>query len=455
VKQTLSSIFTADVMQTAAGLVVVGGDGATLFSRRGNVPVAPASTLKLVIAATAFDTLGAGHRFDTRFMADAQPETGGDLRGNVWLVGGGDPTLVSQDLRNGVGVLSRSGVRRIDGSLEIDDSAFSGPEQNPRWEPDDLTYDYAAGTSAMSLDEDVVEFDVTPDSGGGAAAIKPVPANASISFSGRIRTVPNGYNSYVTVDRKLELPPLASDPAKAPLPRNVYLLDGQIAQGETQTYFKPVLGMPGYVGGVVAAMLEQRRIALAGGYRAGAAPLVAATLWAHRSPPLADIVREMLVNSNNHTAETLLRIVGEESGHPGSDAAGIAFEKHELDHLGVPHDGMTLYDGSGLAPGDRVEPLTLAKLLALEARGPSGDVYVRSLPRVGLEGTVKHHVLHAALGRTRAKSGHIENVNGLAGVLQTKHHGRVTFAFIVNDPRANADVVYDEDDRALDALADF
>jgi D-alanyl-D-alanine carboxypeptidase len=72
---------------------------------------------------------------------------------------------------------------------------------------------------------------------------------------------------------------------------------------------------------------------------------------------------------------------------------------------------------------------------------------------VGLDGTVKHHDLHDALGRTRAKSGHIENVNGLAGTIATEHHGRVAFAFIVNDPRANADVVTEEEDRALDAIA--
>ncbi len=454
-QRTLSGIFASDVTRTATGIVVVAGDGKTLFSRRGTVAVAPASTLKLVVAASALAALGPQHRFETRFVADAPPAEGGDLRGNLWLVGGGDPTLESQDLKNGVGVLSRSGVERVDGTLEVDNSAFSGPEQNPQWEPDDLTYDYAAGTSAISLDQNVVEFDVTPNPSGGAATVRPVPPNASITFTGRIATVPSGYNSYLTIDRKLELPSVSRDPAKAPEPRNVYVLDGQIAQGAMQVFYKPVLGLPGYVGGAVASMLAERQIGLSGGYRAGTAPPLATTLWAHHSAPLADIVHEMLVNSNNHTAETLLRTLGEQSGHPGTDSAGVGFEKRVLDHLGVPHDKMRVYDGSGLAPSDRIEPQTLAKLLALVSRGPSGDVYIRSLPRVGIEGTVKHHDLHAALGRARAKSGHIENVNGLAGVLQTMHHGRIAFAFIVNDPRANADVVYEEEDRALDALTAF
>jgi D-alanyl-D-alanine carboxypeptidase len=77
------------------------------------------------------------------------------------------------------------------------------------------------------------------------------------------------------------------------------------------------------------------------------------------------------------------------------------------------------------------------------------------LPLDGIEGTVKHHDLHDALGRTRAKSGHIEDVNALAGTIATMHHGRIAFAFVVNDPRADADIVYEEVDRALDALAAY
>ncbi|MBD5605008.1 MAG: D-alanyl-D-alanine carboxypeptidase/D-alanyl-D-alanine-endopeptidase [Candidatus Eremiobacteraeota bacterium] len=454
--RTLASIFTSEIAEHETGIVVASAEGSTLFDRRGNVPVTPASTLKLVVGATALNRLGPKHRFDTRFVASAPPDENGVLRGGLWLVGGGDPTLTSDDLRRGVGVLSRTGIKQIDGTLAVDDTAFSGPEQNPRWDPDDLDYDYAAGTSAMSLDEDTVEFDVTPAANGGSATVKPVPDNASIAFEGSVNTVPSGYESFVSIERKVEPPTFGASEAEAAEtePRNEYVLDGHIAQGGAQQFFKPVLGMPGYVGGVVASMLQARDIALAGGYRAGAAPPGAAPLWDHRSPPLGDIEHEMLVNSNNHTAETLLRIVGEPAGHPGTDAAGIAIEKNELARLGVPHDHMALCDGSGLAPSDRIMPVTLAKLLAAEARSAYGDTFVRSLPRVGIEGTVKRHDLTDAAGRVRAKSGHIGGVNGLAGVVQTKHHGRVSFAFVVNSPNANAGVVYEEMDRALDAIAD-
>jgi D-alanyl-D-alanine carboxypeptidase/D-alanyl-D-alanine-endopeptidase (penicillin-binding protein 4) len=449
--RTLSSIFADDITLQSMGIAVVAQDGSTLYMRRALVPVAPASTLKLVVASTALDILGPAYRFATRFVTNVPEEPLGTLRGDLWLVGGGDPTLTSDDLRRGVGALSRQGIREIDGGLQVDDTAFSGPEQNPRWDPDDLSYGYAAGTSAISVDEDTVEFDVTPDPGGGAAAVHVVPDNDSITFDGTIRTVPAGSDSEVTIERQPE-----TSEGSAVEPRNAYFVDGYIAQGEKQAFYKPVLGLPGYVGGAVAAMLSARDITLSGGYHAGAAPQTATTtLWEHHSAPLADIVHEMLVDSNNHTAETLLRYVGERSGHPGTDGAGIAVEKHELSKLGVPRDGMTLYDGSGLAPSDRIMPLTLAKLISAVTRGREGDLFVRSLPLVGIEGTVKHHDLHDALGRTRAKSGHIEDVNALAGTIATMHHGRIAFAFVVNDPRADADIVYEEVDRALDALAAY
>ncbi len=409
-----------------------------------------------MVGATALNRLGPKHRFETRFVASQAPDPSGVLRGGIWLVGGGDPTLTSDDLRRGVGVLSRSGIRQIDGSLAVDDTAFSGPEQNPRWDPDDLDYDYAAGTSAISIDEDTVEFDVAPDPNGGSARVKPVPDNLSISFVGSIATT-YGSDSNVSIERKTDMPTFGASEAEAAEtePHNVYVLDGNIVHGETQVFYKPILGIPGYVGGAVAAMLATRGIALAGGYRRGPAPSASVPLWEHRSAQLADIEHEMLVDSNNHTAETLLRILGESAGKPGTDGAGVAVEKAELTRLGVPHDRMAVYDGSGLAPSDRIMPLTLAKLLAAEVRSPYGDTFVRDLPRVGFEGTVKHHDLHAALGRTRAKSGHIEGVNGLAGIVQTMHHGRVSFAFIVNSGDANADDVYTEMDRALDTIATY
>jgi len=99
-----------------------------------------------------------------------------------------------------------------------------------------------------------------------------------------------------------------------------------------------------------------------------------------------------------------------------------------------------------LAATDRVAPITLALLLARTAAQAQGGTFIGALPLVGLEGTVRGHRLTSALGRARAKSGHIADVDALAGYVVSARHGRLSFAVLVNDRRA--------DDRAVDAGID-
>ena len=130
----------------------------------------------------------------------------------------------------------------------------------------------------------------------------------------------------------------------------------------------------------------------------------------------------------------------------GSKISGTATLAHRLVKPPV-------VDASGLAPSDRVTALTLATLLARTAQEKVGPLFVGALPRVGIEGTVRWRRVRDALGRARAKSGHIEHVNALTGYVQTRRHGRVAFAIVVNDRRADDGPVDLGINRALDILA--
>jgi serine-type D-Ala-D-Ala carboxypeptidase/endopeptidase (penicillin-binding protein 4) len=232
------------------------------------------------------------------------------------------------------------------------------------------------------------------------------------------------------------------------------VFDGRIAAGAEQSFWRPVTTMPLYAAEVARSMLLRRGVAVAHAARTGVAPVVPYVLWRHRSPSLRDLVRQMWLESNNHFAEQLLRALGATRG-AGTVGNGARVERAELAADGVPAYGVHIIDGSGLAPSDRVAPLTLAMLLARAARRPGGSMVVEALPRVGIEGTVRYRRLTDGLGRVRAKSGHIEHVNSLAGFVQTRRHGRVAFAFVVNDRRADDGPVDDGIDRALDVLARF
>jgi D-alanyl-D-alanine carboxypeptidase/D-alanyl-D-alanine-endopeptidase (penicillin-binding protein 4) len=418
-----------------SGIAIVDSQGRSLFARRERTAAAPASTFKLLVAVTALQTLGPDYRFETRLEALDLPH-GGTLDGDLYLVGDGDPSLTADNLRAGIGQIAHYGTTVITGGVVADATLFGAREINPAWEPDDLQYDYAAGTSALSIDEGTVELHVVPASVGAPARIVARPASDAVRVRGGVIT---GYSTSLSIDR-------AAD-------RNDFTFAGNVASDAEQSFYRPVIDQPLYVAGVARSMLRARNIAVAGPAHTGFAPVVATVLWRHQSAPLRTLLNHMLFESDNHYAEQLLRAVGAHAGAAGTEVTGAAAERAVFARLGAPTAGLRVVDGSGLAPSNRVAPIALATLLARANLDPTGNVLFHDLPRVGIEGTVRRHDVTTALGRARAKSGHIENVDALAGYVDTRRHGRVAFAILVNDPRADDGTVDDGIDSTLDILA--
>jgi D-alanyl-D-alanine carboxypeptidase/D-alanyl-D-alanine-endopeptidase (penicillin-binding protein 4) len=427
----LRSALSASALATS-GVAVVDAQGRPLFLRRERAALTPASTFKVLVGAAALATLGPGYRFETTFESIAEPHDG-RLGGDLFLVGSGDPTLTRDDLRGGAGSVARAGVRDVRGAVVADAGTFAGPETNAAWDPGDLQYGYAAGTSALSLDQGTVEFHLVPTAAGAPARIRVLPPSDAVRVLGDVLT---SYTTLLTIQR---------DPS-----RNDFTFSGRVAA--EQSFWRPVVDLPRYAAEVARSMLRDRGIAVDGGVRIGVAPVAPLLLWRHRSRPLLAIVHEMFLESNNHFAEQLLRALGAARGM-GTESGGGGIEREVLVRDGVPQDGLRIVDGSGLAASDRVAPLTLATLLARAAAAPGGAAFVATLPRVGIEGTVRRRRVRDALGRARAKSGHLQDVNALAGYVQTRHHGRVAFTIIVDDRRADDGEVDTGIDRMLDLLA--
>jgi len=429
----LRGVFT-ETRAATSGVAIVDADARPLFGLHDRTPFVPASTFKLLCGISALDVLGSQYRFATDLRA-ADSADGSTVRGDLYLVGGGDPTLTGDDLRAAAGALAHAGIERVDGALVADASTFAGPEVNPAWDPDDLQYGYAAGASALQIDEGTVEFHLVPAVAGVPARIEVRPPGGGVVVHGGVLT---GYATDLSIERDAT--------------RNVFAFAGRIAVGAEQSFWRPVTDLPLYAGNVLASRLAERGIDVRDGVRLGVAPLGGVAFWVHRSAPLGSIVHDMWLTSDNHHAEQLLRVLGAQRG-TGTIASGALVERAILARDGVPAPGLRVVDGSGLAASDRVAPETLAILLARAASDPAGATIVRDLPRVGIEGTVRYRVLTDAAGRVRAKSGHISDVNALAGYVQTRRHGRVAFAFIVNGSGADDDAVDDGIDRALDILA--
>jgi serine-type D-Ala-D-Ala carboxypeptidase/endopeptidase (penicillin-binding protein 4) len=414
-------------------LVVIDATGREIYDDGGAQAATPASVQKLIVAYAALNLLEPSYRFHTMLAAADSPSKG-VIDGNLWLIGSGDPSLRSSDLRQGVDQVRKSGVRAITGGVAVDGSAMNGPEINRLWDPSDANEYFQTATSALSIDDDTVEFRIYGTTRGAPARVVLDPKSPDVRVTGSITT--SSSTDDVVID--------AGDP-------NTFRLDGYIPANTEEKYYMPIHGIPAYTGSVMESLLRSDGVSVDAAPSKSAAPVTSIVLWDHRSPPLHDIERHMLFVSDNHYAEQLLRTIGADAQTRGTDADGIAAETRFLRSRGIPTEAMHVVDGSGLAEANRVTASTLAHILS-DADLRDGDELYSLLPEGGKDGTLKHYDFTTALGRIRAKTGHLSDASSLAGYVDTMHHGRLAFAFMINDSPGDPDAAYVQ---AVDSMVTF
>ena len=176
-------------------------------------------------------------------------------------------------------------------------------------------------------------------------------------------------------------------------------------------------------------LLRARGI-IAGRAAVGAAPEDAYSLAQVQSDPLADVLVEMDRQSDNFTAELLLKEIGKEVRGVGSTAAGVAVVLRDLGAAGVPLEGVLLFDGSGLSLDDRFTVRALAALLLAAWHNPELRApFLRALPVAGVSGTLEDRMQKKpARGVVRAKTGTTNRSSALAGYVGSRY----VFAVIQN-----------------------
>jgi D-alanyl-D-alanine carboxypeptidase/D-alanyl-D-alanine-endopeptidase (penicillin-binding protein 4) len=218
---------------------------------------------------------------------------------------------------------------------------------------------------------------------------------------------------------------------------------------------EPAADPPAYAASLLTVMLTARGVHVGGAPTAGVAPSGAVEVASITSPRLADIVGEMLRESDNETAELLTKELAVRAGQEGTTAAGTAALMARITKLGLPTDGLRLVDGSGLAFEDAATCATFQALL--DATGPT-SVLGNGLPIAGQTGTLdKRFVDSPAAGRLRAKTGTLNQVTALSGYVETLQGATLTFTYIVNLP-ANEHVSADDldlQDQLIDILLGY
>jgi D-alanyl-D-alanine carboxypeptidase/D-alanyl-D-alanine-endopeptidase (penicillin-binding protein 4) len=164
--------------------------------------------------------------------------------------------------------------------------------------------------------------------------------------------------------------------------------------------------------------------------RTGVTPPDAFPLAQDLSTPLADVVRVMNRESDNFTAEMLLKELGAVFTGRGTTAAGARVATEALADAGVPLAGVRLVDGSGLSSHDRLTARALVVLLrAAERDGSVRAAFLASLAVAGVDGTLEDRLgRRPTFSRVIAKTGTTSLASSLSGFVR----GRIVFAILHN-----------------------
>jgi D-alanyl-D-alanine carboxypeptidase/D-alanyl-D-alanine-endopeptidase (penicillin-binding protein 4) len=176
--------------------------------------------------------------------------------------------------------------------------------------------------------------------------------------------------------------------------------------------------------------LRKAGIAVAGPVRTGAADEWSELLASVSSPTLGAMVRFMDRESDNFTAEMLLKQLGLTELDRGTSAAGATVVMQTLAGAGVPMTGVRIVDGSGLSRLDRLTANALGSLLKVAWADPIvRPVLLSALPVAGVNGTLEHRLLKPpARGRVLAKTGTTNTASSLSGYVSDRY----AFAVVQN-----------------------
>lgn len=434
-RQDLDAILDTPALKGAvSGVVVTDPDtGERLYSRDGGERLLPASNMKLFTAAAALEVLGVDHTFSTEVVVEGRPGNRRSVE-DLYLVGGGDPTLSAEDLDALAADVAASGVKMVRGDVYADDTWFDSERLVDDWWPEDEPYAYSAQISALTVahgdrhDTGVTEVTVSPTSAGRPARVDLGVAEGYAELDNRAVTGSAGSGNTLVIDR--------------PVGTNTITVTGSIPQGGAPvTVLRTVDEPAGLAAHLFEQALERHGITVTGGTEAGTAPegrFGTRVLADHESPTLGEILVPFMKFSNNGHAEMLVKSIGREVADEGSWEAGLAGVESALVGLGVDTSDLVLNDGSGLSRGNLVTADTIIDLIQRSREASWRETWSASLPVAGVADPFVGGTLRLRMGGTAAegvalaKTGTMTGVSALSGYVPGPDGGGLVFSVVNN-----------------------
>jgi D-alanyl-D-alanine carboxypeptidase/D-alanyl-D-alanine-endopeptidase (penicillin-binding protein 4) len=472
------------------GISVTTLEGKQVFVLNDGQLFEPASNAKMFTTATAAALLPLSLTYTTNVVAEGAIDSAGALRGNIAILGVGDPNISGRALPYSAKTersnpplaaleamaaqVVASGVKQIDGDVIGDDTWFPAERYGTGWSWDDLAWLYGAPISALTVNDNAVFLNADP---GVQPGDKVTPQWDPV--------LPSSVAPYYTLENSLTTAARGTEAEygidRAPGSLDVRLY-GAIAIGGPGLHEGLALEDPAdFAARAFLGMLRQRGIAVTGSAKARhrdsvdaeslrkeqeeplpltpstlqtvtTAPAGKRVLASHVSPPLIEDITVTNKVSQNLHAEITLRTLGKLLARDGSLGQGTRVVRQFLISIGIRPQDFFFFDGSGLSNQDLITPRAATALLAYAARQPWGESWRSSLPVAGVDGTLSNRFTNSPVkGKLDAKTGSLGEVRALSGYMTTASGRTLAVSILVNDHQPDSKA----EGKAMDQLVEM
>lgn len=426
--QVDAALARAKVPREAVTMLVADADGSRppRLAWRTQVPVNPASIMKLVTTYAALDLLGPAYNWTTPVYTDGTVSNG-VLNGNLYIKGQGDPKLVLERMWLLLRHVQGLGITTVNGDIVIDRSAFENTvEGDPAAFDGEPLRPYNASPDALLVNFKSVNMSFAPDRAGQFARVNYEPPLASVAMPATVPLVPGECGDWRTALRA-DFADVNRIRFNGGFPAGCGERSWAVAYADPRTYsLRAIGGMWAEMGGRVGGQMREGRVP------AGLKPA-----FEFESPPLAEVVRDINKYSNNVMARQLfLSLAAERPATPEGARRRVA---DWLAGKALQLPELVLDNGSGLSRTERISAAGLGDLLLAAWRSPVMPELMASLPLAGVDGTLKKRLGDSpAAGRAHLKTGYLEGVRALAGYVLDASGRRWVVVCLINGPRAQA-----------------
>lgn len=448
-KKKLAELDKGPILKTASWGVSVRdiATGEELIAHESEKSLIPASTMKLMTTGAALGILGQDFRFQTQLYFQGILETDGTLNGNIYIKGGGDPTLGSfrfakdprypdfnQLMQRWVQKILALGIKRVKGSIIADGSVYEANTIPGGWEWADVGQYYGAAPFGLNINENFYKLFFRLGKVREPAQIEKIEPNIpGLSFVNTVTfdSPDSSDNAYIYggpyVFKKYVSGTIPATSSK-------YFIKGSIPDAPLlcSQVLSENLKIAGIdvTGGASTADYSQAFL-IGPAYKTTSIDTVF-------SPPLSEIIGVINGQSVNLYAECVLNAIGLKQGGKGHFSKGVPAVKEFWGRLGFDPGQWDMQDGSGLSVTNFISPEKMTEALKIASTQPWFPAYKNSFAVAGVSGTMREMCRNTpAQGNVIGKSGTLRLVICYSGYYTAKNGKAYAYSLMSNKYKTN------------------